>query len=817
MRFFLLLFFLPALLCAQENAYTEAMAALQAHRQAKQQEGRGQDIRFKNFSAQLPPLQHAFSRLSQLTSSYTTLPDATKAQLPSFREINALREGIAAEAADLLRKAPYAVSYRDLYQKPGYDDLSRRDTLYALRRALVVQCSDFLQHFAGTRPVPTILALRKTLLEEFMTLEALRQEGTGNGHRYEENCADILAAFDRQTELVHVLPQFYGAEFDPEREQNFQKLQQLARAFGTEPLDFLCQLNVYFGGATPENERHYDQFIRTFAPLPIAFVAVQKRAAPFLIRQDWMGAEAVFAQYQDLFPNRDMRHIRALLRHPPDDIALQDLGPRINTDADETHPLAAFDGLYFCRSQTGTGQDVYFAAAAAAGDPAPLPFNTSSHEVPQSISPEGETLILFGNYGLLPQYRVEMRAFNAELGKGDLYFVQRQGSRWTRLRPMPAPISTPAYEAGLHFSSDGQFVIFTSDRGSDQPKSPDNQLFFNGREDFNLDLWVAQKQADGSWGTPVNLGKTINTPFAESNPILHPDGKTLYFTSDGHPGLGGLDIFMARRLDTTSWTSWSQPINLGKSINTYADDGFTLDVDGQFAYVSLKAGDAQSYDLFRFRIPERFQGDSTQRTTWVKGTLTGIGASARVRFAHPHTGQAIAETRTDTQGRFRTRLPYGRRYVLTLPDPQDGFTSTTDFALRQHTPLTLTPVAVKTAQKLAEENAVMILENVFFDFDSDQLQGASYPELQRLTNFMQAHPDYKIRLEGHTDNQGSPSYNQQLSEKRARAVADHLKFLGLSAERVFFVGFGDTQPIAENATPEGRAQNRRVSFSIKKR
>lgn len=820
MRFalFFTCFFVSLLAYGQHREhYDRAFRLLQEHKQIKSEEGRSQDIRFKNFQPQLDRLEEAFTQIDKLVSSYQKLSEAEKRTLPSYRELDALREGIAATAADVLRKAPYAESHLTVYRKPAYDDPGRRDTLIALRRILVVQTNDFLQTFTQTRALATVRELRRTLLEEFRTLPALRQSGTGRGYRYEENCTEVLDAFSPE-ELSHILPEFYGAEFDPDRAANFEKLKALAERFDTDPLSFLCTLSLHFEGLTPENEAHYDAFIQTFAPQDIAFVAVQRKAAPFLRQKDWQRAEEVFAKYQSLFPESAHAFIRIqqLLRRPSDNIRLEALPAYVNTEKPETHPVVGYEGLYFCRSTEGTGQDVFFSDLR--GSVERLSLNTRSHEVPQSISPDGTRLVLFGNYGLLPEYRVEMRAFNRDLGRGDLYFVERKGTKWTRIRPFPQPISTAAYEAGLSFVAGKSAVLFASDREKQQQKSPDNQLFFHGREDFNLDIWVAEQNEDGSWGEPINLGEQINTPFAESNPILHPDGRTLYFVSDGHPGLGGADLFMARRLDTTSWTSWSEPVNLGKSINSHSDDGFTLDANGEFAYVSLKA--TSSYDIFKFEIPERFQGDKkAQKRRWVNGKIQQTDKrQTRVRIQRLSTGQAEAETQTDTSGNFRVRLPAGRKYLVTAKQKDGAFSESGLIDLSQEeaeTPLTLSPIQAHSTERVVEERESIVLKNIYFHFDSDTLRTISYPEIERLADLLRQETDLKVRIEGHTDSRGDESYNQQLSEQRAKRVADYLMFLGIEEKRVFYIGFGEGKPIASNQTDAGRALNRRVAFSLK--
>ncbi|MEM6299868.1 MAG: hypothetical protein AAF740_14365, partial [Bacteroidota bacterium] len=468
-RLFLFVTFLcctDAIFAQVQQEYQDAQRILQRHLAIKKSEGR-QDLRYTNFQDQLDELKVAFTTVSGITDRYSSLSDAQKSTLPSYRELDALKEGISQAAADVLRKARYAESYRSIYQNPLYDDLSKRDTLYTLRRILVLQTSDFLDTYEGTRAVPTVKELRRSLLDEFRTLPALRLTGTGKGYRYEENCHEILAAFSPD-ELKHILPEFYGAEFS-----DTEKLEKLAAEFNKTTLSFLCELSLHFEGAQAGNIQLYERLIETFAPEPIAWVALQKLAEPDLREKRWMDAEAKFAKFQPLFPERraDFIAVRRLLHRPEDDFKLEALGTHINTSEDETHPVAAYNGLYFCRNAEGSGQDVFWANTEKAVAKLPAPLNTRSHEVPQSISPDGTKLVLFGNYGFLPEYRIEMRAYNDQLGKGDLYFVDRKGTSWTRIRPFAPPISTSDYEAGLSFSPDGKAVLFASDRGSENPKS----------------------------------------------------------------------------------------------------------------------------------------------------------------------------------------------------------------------------------------------------------------------------------------------------------------------------------------------------------
>jgi outer membrane protein OmpA-like peptidoglycan-associated protein len=612
-------------------------------------------------------------------------------------------------------------------------------------------------------------------------------------------------------------------------------------------------------------------------------------ASSFIVDEKWSEASAVYQKFKPLFTQKDFGKkddfdkIIALLNAKEDNLNLKNLGKNVNTEGYETAPVPFLDaygneGLYFCRMDLGTGQDVYYSVFDKESEKyskairLPNGVNTNTHEVPQSVSFDGNTLVLFGNYGSLDAYKIELRQQNNKLGNGDLFFVERNIKQdsdknntnnltWGRIKAFPFPVNTPNYEAGLSFSADGNAVVFSSDRegvvGNHLPKAPKDRLYFHGREEFNIDIFVSEKnQETGEWDEPINLGEIINTPFAETQPFLHPDMKTLYFVSDGHYGIGSGDIFMSKRLNPNSWTEWSEPVNLGKSINTPFLDGFYMGNSGEFAFIVLKNTETANqnqnnsyktnYDIYRFEVPKRFRPEPVLPPTIITGKIVdknGKGIKTQIFIENLSTGKTISTTQSSAKdGSFQVQIAgnlLSNSSKIGMYAKENGsFSTSQNISINQNTnqgnkegnnKTSTSQMGVKgkptffnTNQnleiykitELIDGQKTVRLNNLFFDFDSYALQETSLPEIQRLFEILKDNPTLKVSIEGHTDNTGKAEYNLQLSKDRAKAVSEQLISLGIDKVRVSYEGFGSQKPIADNFNDEGRAKNRRVEFRL---
>lgn len=357
----------------------------------------------------------------------------------------------------------------------------------------------------------------------------------------------------------------------------------------------------------------YKSFVKTYAPDEDAFIAVQRIAKPFIDRFDWDGAIAVYEKYKPRFPLMGARFdkIVQLLREPSSNLQIKNLGPGINSQYDEIKPTPTADGtrMYFAskdRPSAFGGLDLYMSKLE--GDswgPAVnlgANINTKEHESINSISAEGTKIVLYG-------------AFEGHMGRGDNFYFEKTPQGWSRIKVFPLPVNSKDFDSDGYFTADGKAFIFTSDRGGvigeRHPKGdPDLQINpYHGSYGGNTDIFVCIRQGYG-WSDPINLGPVINTQYCERSAFLHPDGKTLYFSSDGHYGLGKLDVFKSVRLNEYSWTEWSPPVNLGKDINTSDDDwGYKVSTDGEVSYFSAvgKMGGYGLSDIYSISLPKAVQ------------------------------------------------------------------------------------------------------------------------------------------------------------------------------------------------------------------
>jgi OmpA-OmpF porin, OOP family len=327
------------------------------------------------------------------------------------------------------------------------------------------------------------------------------------------------------------------------------------------------------------------------------------------------------------------------------------------------------------------------------------------------------------------------------------------------------------------------------------------------------DLYVSFLRNDGRWSQPLNLGADVNTPMEEASPFLAPDDKTLYFSSKGRLGYGGSDIYVTRRMDDT-WTKWSEPENLGPGINTDADETFfNLPPTGEYGYLSRSMSENNS-DVFRFEVPKEQQPEAVIA---VKGKVynrkTGEPVEARIFYETLPEGKEIGITLSDpVTGAYEILLPTGSLYGY-LAEAQ-GFIS-----INANIDLKTVSAYDEVVQDLylvpIERGAAIRLNNVFFDFDKYVLKEESYPELNRVINFLRDYADLRILIGGHTDNIGTHEYNMGLSQRRAEAVLNYLVQGGIEKNRLEAVGYGKTKPIVSNDDEEdGRELNRRVEFKI---
>ncbi|MCM1169858.1 MAG: OmpA family protein [Bacteroides sp.] len=413
------------------------------------------------------------------------------------------------------------------------------------------------------------------------------------------------------------------------------------------------------------------------------------------------------------------------------------------------------------------------------------PINSDDNEGALSISPDGRYLFFAG--------------CNRSDGWGscDIYASIKRDYGWSKPFNLGKPVNTSHWESQPCLSSDGRTLYFTGTRPGGFGKS---------------DLWRSRLMQGGVWSEPENLGPNINTSGDENSPFLHPDGKTLYFASNGHGGMGGMDLFVSR-MDSNG--NWSAPQNLGYPINTSADET-TLSVNarGDTAYFSSdNLGGFGKKDIYSFPLYEQARPTTVSfMRGFVADAKTHTPLAARFELISLKTGiTRVSSTATAKTGEFLVCLPVDEPFALNVSCAGYLFYS-------EHIALDYgnasKPMEKEIWLQPIEKGTHIVLENIFYQTDKYQLEKSSTGELERLFLFLAQNPDVRIEISGHTDNVGSAQYNKTLSENRAKAVADYLKAKGIDPARIVAVGYGFDKPVADNQSEEGRAKNRRTELKI---
>lgn len=561
-----------------------------------------------------------------------------------------------------------------------------------------------------------------------------------------------------------------------------------------------------------ETLEDYREFIEAYKPNELAFVAVQRLAKPYLDQKNWQEAISVFQNYRENFPGMENRFdkIIVLLNEPEKNLIMKNLGNSINTGKGEYSPILSADGkkLYFCRNNgvSSSKEDVYVSTLLNGEWEYALdigsPINTDKNEGPLGISADGNTLLLFGIY-------------SGSFGRGDNLYTEKTALGWSEIKHYPEPINSQYFDAYAALSADGKAVLFTSDRPGGVGKFHKKIEYNHGNYWGNIDIYVSTK-TDSGWSAAINLGKTINTDYCEYSPFIHPDGKTLYFSSDGHYGLGDLDVFKSTRLSDTSWTEWSEPINLGKEINGTGNDwGYRVTTSGEEAYFSAQRTDGYGKgDIYSMKLPEILKPMSV---TTVSGKVTdpaGVPLDTDIKWNDLTLKKEVGEAKSDPQnGDYFIPLPAGHKYSYYAE--KEGFIGKSEYLdltdKAEYTEYTLDIVLYPVKKDTLPPPIELI---VFFDVDKWDLREESFLELNRWVKLLKQNEEIQAEIHGHTDNTGTSAHNDTLSENRAQAVVNFLTGWGVKYNQLIAKGFGEQYPVATNETEDGRQKNRRVEIKL---
>jgi outer membrane protein OmpA-like peptidoglycan-associated protein len=521
---------------------------------------------------------------------------------------------------------------------------------------------------------------------------------------------------------------------------------------------------------------------------------------------------------------RECRNGQELQKHPAR-VFVDNAGPEVNSRYSDYGPLVAADEatmLFTSRRPSGPNaprdpagdsyfEDIYQTTAQGKKWSTALnlgsPVNSKGHDATVGLAPDGQRLLVY-----------------ADESGGDLQESNLKGSVWEKPQGLGNRINSKYHESSASYSPDGRYLYFVSDK-------PEGGR--GGHDIYKVDL-QGNKPAQ-------NLGATINTPYGEEAVFMMPDGKTMYFSSEGHNSMGGYDIFKS----VYENGKWSEPENLGWPINTPDDDVFFVtSASGRHGYYSSdRPGGLGGKDIYRitFLGPEKPPmlseenqllasrlepitqtalappvAVATAKVTILKGTITDAATKqpleASIDLIDNTSGQSIATFHSNaTSGKYLVSLPSGTNYGIVVR--QEGYLfHSENFDLPADA--LYAEVIKDIPMKKLEVGVVIVLSNIFFDTGKATLRPESTAELERLQKLLTEQPTIKLEMSGHTDNVGKPLANKDLSQRRAQAVVTYLTQHGIATDRLTAAGYGDTRPVAPNTTKAGRQINRRTEFKV---
>ena len=414
------------------------------------------------------------------------------------------------------------------------------------------------------------------------------------------------------------------------------------------------------------------------------------------------------------------------------------------------------------------------------------PVNTAGNEASVGISVDGQIIIVYKD----------------EDGDGDLYITNLNGNTWSPPVKLNDNINTKGWEPSAFLSADGNRLYFTSNREGG----------YGGR-----DIYSSDKLPDGEWAKAKNLGPTINTPFEEDAPFIHPDGVTLYFSSNGHATMGGFDIFSS---SLNANNEWKIPTNIGYPINSPEDDiYYVVSPNNQRAYYSsFKAGGFGEKDNYMITFKKFVEPPLVVLKGLITDPYGKVPEIVYITVTDNETEKIVGTYHTNSvSGNYLLILPPGKNYNITYEADNYLFHSinidvkdSSNF-YEIHEVVKLQPLVV---------GAKIVLKNIFFDFDKSTLRPVSNTELAKLYNLLKKYPKMVVEISGHTDSKGNDDYNLILSDQRAKAVVDYLIAKNINKKQMVAKGYGETQPMVSNTNPDGsdnpanRQLNRRCELKI---
>ena len=479
----------------------------------------------------------------------------------------------------------------------------------------------------------------------------------------------------------------------------------------------------------------------------------------------------------------------------PVSLQIEPLPFPVSTAMDEyfPSPWQAGEALVFTRrletARRSQGQEdlfVTFKDSEGWSEPQPLRgINTADNEGAGTLSGDGMTLC----FTICRD--ADRPGEGPHKGSCDLYIAERVGTGWGVPQNLGA-VNSPAWESQPCLSPDGQQLFFT--RGSGRA----------GRRKH--DIFTALRNPDGTWGAAYRMGGNVNSSGQEMRPFIHPDGRHLYFATDGRVGMGGMDLFVCERDERGQW---GEPVNLGWPLNTPNDEsGMVVASDGVTGYFS-RSMEGQM-DVHQAMLPMAVAADPTVA---MEGKLLSAAstpiAGGRISLVGLEDGMPFAEAIASQDGHYHVPVPMDRAFVVLAQ--AEGYMLHSERIEKGE----MNGVVQRDFElSMLAPGAEVVLKNVFFESGSATLDTSSDAELQRVGAWLAAHPGVVMEVGGHTDDVGSAQENQLLSEQRAAVVKSALEASGAAPNQLVAKGYGQTQPAVEGDSEAARQQNRRTTLMV---
>ena len=625
--------------------------------------------------------------------------------------------------------------------------------------------------------------------------EKLFKEASLDGFKSRDSYGNLIEAINRDPNYVEAFSVLAYINYEKYKKDKYQYQNEGNRARDYwEKAAAACSSYRNFESLYLLGKYHYDlrEYARSLEYLE-KYLEKVNPSKPNDI-EEAQGMKARIDQYNEIFENP--------VPFEPELV----VGP--TTKDDEYLPMLSPDNqyLFFTRKTEVDSKSIYgkqtkelfmqsrrkYDGNYSSGIPMPEPFNKGRYQGGASISVDNKLIFI------TVVEQVAMRDGRL-FSNGDIYYAEFKDGHWSDLKSIGDHINGMlTWEGQPSISSDNRTLYFASARGEDN---------YGG-----MDLYKSEMQEDGQWGPPINLGPKINTSGDEKSPFMHSDSHTLYFSSDGHPGVGGQDIFFSKIDESGNFTD---PVNLGYPINSEEDEnGFMVSTDGKYGYFSSNP-ENKGLDIYNFKLPKEAR---PQEVVFVKGKILSKNEDAAVgmeiELKNTATNKVTKGVVDEESGEYVAVITATEKQDVMMVAKKDGYAFTSQY-INSSNEIVGKPQHVEPMEfNPIETGSTYRINNVNFATSSFELTQQVMNILDEFIVFLKDNPTVHVKIQGHTDNLGDAQKNLILSEQRAKSVRDYLGLMGISLDRLSYEGFGENQPVADNLTEAGRAKNRRTEFVI---